>query len=167
MKRSDNGLWRLLVSMFYVRINFSWIDGWTKDKDPFPGVLGKVSPMLYFLLLHSPEQTFYKNIRSQDYIYDTEYTSNVHTSWVTCALIQKLNNCSSICVKNLCPSIKINNRCIFETHFFWDAHLCQHIDDLLVVILMNDSTTTENASYIQCSYVPEWGITSWVTCGLI
>ena len=60
--------------MLYIfTINLSWLDGSTKEKDPFPVVLGKVSPMLYFLL-HSPEQTFYKNnIQSQDYISDTEY----------------------------------------------------------------------------------------------
>ena len=57
----------------------SWINSWTKDKDPFPVVLGKVSPMLYLLLLHSGEQTFYKNIGCQDYIFNTDYTSDVVT----------------------------------------------------------------------------------------
>ena len=53
--------------------NLFWLNGSTKDNVPFPVVLGKVSPMLYFLL-HSREQTFYKNnIQSQDYISDTEY----------------------------------------------------------------------------------------------
>ena len=63
----------IFTIMFYYDFFLASTDDSTKDKAPLPGVLGKVSPMLYFLL-HSREQTFYKNnIQSQDYISDTEY----------------------------------------------------------------------------------------------